>query len=458
VKDTELIQVVEDLLLPLHKTDKETLDTIDGWLRFTPEPIKTRATSNEEAKYLKSLSNTPWARVVIETTAQALKTEGIYAANHQPSELADMWAPWDKNDMETKQGALYRASLAYGLAYTLVLPGMDAFGNPGAQITAHSPRDFFAVYDDVVEDEYPSWALRIITQRGGAVHYRLIDDEAVHYLSREDASASIKFIESRKHNAGVTPVVRYANQLDLEGRAPGELQPLFPLFARINKTDYDRLLVQHFNSWKVRWATGIEESGPDADDEATKLKLRHQDILASENHEAKFGTLDETTMDPFVKAHDSDLESLAATSQTPMTTFGKIVNVSAEGLVEARSSLRAKVGDRQTGYGASNVRTLRLSAHVEGRKDDAANFSVRSKWADTEMSMLAGAVDALGKAATMLQIPFELLWDRIPGIDSTTAESWRTYAAEHPGPEAVQAKAVADALAANATVDAAAGA
>lgn len=445
MKPAELVEVVQDLLLPLHNTDLDTLNKIDGWLRFDPEAIKTKATSNEEAKYLKKLCATPWPRVVIETAAQALKAEGIYAADRQPEELKQMWAPWDANDMETKQGALYRASLAYGLAYTLVLPGVDAFGNKGSQITAHSPREFFAVYDDVVEDEYPSWALRIITQANGSVHYRLYDDTHVHLLSRERDASTLSFIESRAHRAGVTPVVRYANQLDLEGRAPGELEPLIPLFSRINKTDYDRMLVQHFNSWKVRYATGIDDPG--SDEAATKMKLRQEDILASTNHEAKFGTLDETVMDPFIKAHDSDIETLAATSQTPMTTFGKIVNVSAEGLVEARASLRAKVQDRQAGYGASHVRTLRLAAHIEKRTDDASNFTIRTKWADTETAALAASVDALGKAAQMLNVPFQLLWDRIPGVDRTTAESWREFAKGNPSPEQKQADAVAKALA-----------
>lgn len=456
MKPQNYIEALEDLLLPQYETERTKLDVIDGWLRWTPEEIKVKRTTDRELRYLKEISQTPWPRLVIETTAQAIKAEGIYAADRRPEDLHAMWGPWDRNDMETKQGAIYRASLGYGLAYGLALPGVDSFGRPGASMTAHSPRDFFALYEDLIEDEFPTWGVRIIKQPKGAVHYRVYDDEGVTFLSREASQAKAKYIDFEAHDLGVTPIVRYANQMDLEGRAPGEIEPLVPLFSRINKTDYDRMLTQHFNSWKIRTATGVQQPATDEESASTKLKLRQDDILVAEDHEAKFGTLDETSLKPFIEAHDSDLETLAAISQTPMTTFGKLVNISADGLVEARNSLRAKVGDRKVSYGSSNVRFLRLAAHIENRAEDAENFSVRTKWADDESGALAAAVDALGKAATMLGVPPQLLWDRIPGIDSTTAQSWVAYAEEHPSADTIQAKAVANALAANIPADAAA--
>lgn len=442
MKKADVVELVQDDLLPLFNKERQHLDTIDGWMRWTPADIVTQRRDNKEAAYLKSLSKTPWARLVIAATAQALSVEGIHAADKQADELHKSWLPWDRNDMETKQGALHRAALGYGMAYTTVLPGI-----PGAVINGYSPRDFIATYGDEVEDEFPLYGMRVISQgRGRSRLFRVLDEDAVYFLAEKDGfGGDIEFIDTQIHGMGVSPVVRYANELDLEGRAPGEVEPLIPLFARINKTDYDRLLTQHFNSWKVRTATGLAkpESKEDADKE--KLRLAQDDILVGEE-DVEFGTLDETSLEPFVKAHDSDIEALAAVSQTPTTAFGKLINVSAEGLQEARQSLRAKVKDRKKAFGGSHMRTLRLSAWAEGRDEDAADFTLKAKWADDDSTYLASAVDALGKAATMLGVPPQLLWDRIPNVDETTARTWRQYANENPSAEERQADALAAAF------------
>ena len=435
-------ELAHEQLLPAFDKERKALDRIDGWMRWTPEDIVTKRSRDKEISYLKQISRTPWARLVVQACAQALSLENIYAATRQDDELRKMWAPWDRNDMETKQGALYRAALGYGIAYTMTFPG-----DTGASITAHSPREFIAMYGDPVEDEYPQSAMRVIAQgRNKPRLIRVIDEEAVYFLSEKDyLGGKLDFIDYQVHGMGIPPVVRYANEMDLEGRAPGEVEPLIPLFARINKTDYDRMLTQHFNSWKVRTATGVDEPDSDEEAEVQKMRLRQDDMLVASG-DVKFGTLDETSLEPFIKAKDSDLEAIAAASQTPITAFGKMINVSAEGLQEARHSLRAKVGDRKKAFGSSNVRTLRLASWAEGRDEDAADFSVKSKWSDDDATYLASAVDALGKASQMLGVPPQLLWDRIPNVDGTTAEAWRRYAEKHPTADERTADAMRAAL------------
>jgi hypothetical protein len=434
MKPEAMRELLNDELLPAYKLDRNVLDRIDGWMRWKPEDAKTKATSDKEIKYLKEISKTPWAKLVVESTAQALAVEGLYAPHETIESMDPLWAPWDRNDMETKQGAIHRAACGYGSAYTATLPG-----DTGAVIRAYSPRNMLAVYGDPVEDEYPMYALRVIDQGKGRWHYRIIDEEAVHYLS--DENGSLTYITHEVHDMGVTPVVRFANQMDLEGRAPGEVEPLIALFARINKTDYDRMLTQHFNSWKIRTATGVDRPENKAEAAKDKMQLRHEDVLVGEEGTI-FGTLDETSMAPFITAHDSDIQALAAASQTPITTFGQLVNISAEGLVEARASLRAKVGDRKKAFGASHVRTLRLAAHAERRPEDAANFRIKAKWSDEETSYISQAVDALGKASQMLGVPPELLWDRIPGVDANTATQWMEHAKSNPSAETRQAAAI----------------
>jgi hypothetical protein len=42
---------------------------------------------------------------------------------------------------------------------------------------------------------------------------------------------------------------------------------------------------------------------------------------------------------------------------------------------------------------------------------------------------LAQVADALGKIATMLAVPVEALWSRIPGVTATDIAEWRTLRA-----------------------------
>lgn len=432
MKQADVLALAGDRLIPAFDTEKKHLDWIDQWYRWDPEKAPLPRQADPEAKYLLDLARTPWLGLVVTTTAQMLYLERVYSAQRAADDVSldAFWAPWQRNDMKARQIAVHRASLGYGLSYTVTLPG-----EPGAVIRGVSPRSGLAVYGDVADDEFPMFFLWRKPQ-GKATHWRIVDEEKVYLVGQDDPGSRLEFIEERPHDMGVCPVVRYANALDLEGRAPGDIEPLIPTAGRINKTDYDRLLAQHFNSWKVRTATGLDES---ANTPETKMKLRQQDILTG-GEGVQFDTLDETSLEGFIKAHESDLETLAGVSQTPVSAYGKLVNVSAEGLVEMRASLRAKVLERQTSFGGSHVRTLRLAAVAEDRAEDAEDFTIEPRWADVEAVTMAQAVDALGKASQMLGVPGQLLWDRIPGVDLTTAQSWQRWVDEHPqGDQAIAA-------------------
>lgn len=417
-------ELVHDQILPIWRKERDRVDLIDKWYRKNPSPVKLPRDATEEHKYLAELSRTPWLNLVVSTISQTLFLERLYAASRTPDDVKALWAPWERNGMRAGQIPLHRAALAYGLSYTLVLPG-----DSGARITRHSPRNAIAIYGDVVEDEYPQYFLREIPQKESTL-YRLYDSETVHYLSVDSATDKVTYIEPRPHGLGFVPAVRYANDLDLEGESAGEVEPLIPLVGRMNKTTYDRMLVQHNNSWKIITATGLDDPGDDETRRREKLRLRQDDVLTGTDG-VEFGTLSETVTDPFVKAHDSEIEELAAVSQTPVTVY-KMINVSADGLAEARAGLYAKRDERQLSFGESHVRTLRVASVIEGRPGDAEDWSLQPYWADTEVRTMNQAVDALGKAATMLGVPPELLWDRIPTVDFTTAESWRKYAEENP--------------------------
>lgn len=423
MRRSDVLELANDVLIPGWQQQRRTLDVIDKWHRWEPDALKDKIPNyaTSEHRNLAKISETPFLSLVVTTVAQQLVAETFRSA--RGVEMDRVIAPWLRNRMHSRQRAVYRGALAYGYSYATAMPG-----DSGAVIRGRSPRDLYAVYGDVVEDEYPMYYLLV---KGG--HKYVVDEEAVYILG--DDNGRVEYIEDRRHNAGVAPAVRYSNQIDLEGRTPGEVEPYVQVAARIDKTTYDRMVNQHFNSWKVRTATGLDMPSDPADRERVKLLLRQGDILTGEEG-VQFGTLDETSSDSLIKATDEDVKLLAVVTQTPVHALtGDLVNLSADAIAESRAMADLKVNERKVGFGDSNEQLLRLAAHIEGRADDAADFSLRTDWADLQSRSMSQAADALGKMATMLKIPVELLWDRIPTVTPEIAKSWREYKEAHPSAE-----------------------
>lgn len=427
-----VVELAHDVLIPGLVAETPTLDRVDSWFRWDPEKVEVPNRAAIEEKRLRDVSETPWLSLVVTTIAQQLVAELVRSS--QVDDTDKIWTPWQRNRMQSRQRAIHRAALAYGYAYTTVMPG-----DSGAVIRGYSPRQMHAVYQDPVVDEYPMYYIRRIGNR-----FEVVDESAVYTLVERETptGAKLEYVEFREHRVGVAPAIRYSNQIDLEGRTPGEVEPFIPLAKRINKTSFDRMLAQHYNSWKVRTATGLDEPGTPQDGQEQKMLLRQQDILVG-GEGVTFGSLPETQLDGFIHAWESDVEALAAVSQTPAHALtGKMINLSADAITEARSILDLKANERKIGFGDSHAQTLRLAAHVEGRERDASDFTLSIQWADLGSRSLSQAADALGKLSSQLGIPAEKLWDRIPGVTAEDVKTWLSWREAHPAEESLIARAL----------------
>lgn len=420
-----VVEMVTKTLEPQWWTERERLDKIDRWYRRAEDDIRLPAGTSAEKKGLLELARTPWLGLVVTTAAQMLYVDGYRSP--EAREDSKPWDTWLRNDLESRQIAIHRAALAYGYSYETVLPGV-VDGARTAVMRGISPREMFAAYQDPAADLWPDVAMRVKEGPKGVRYFDVYDDEAVHHLAREDGT--LQYIDHDLHGAGVCPVVRFVNLPDLEGRTDGEVEPFVPTAARINKTTYDRLLAQHFNSWRIITATGLEAPSSPEETAATKMRLRQEDVLTGEEGVA-FGSLPETQLQGFIEAWRSDIETLAAVSQTPSHNLtGQMINLSAEALAAAESMMQRKVLERRKSLGVSHEQALRLAAHIEGDAEAAADFKAHVTWQDLESRSLAQAVDAWGKAVQMLGIPARTVWGKIPGISQTDVQEMLAAAAE----------------------------
>lgn len=417
-------KLISDELLPAFFEERRKLDVIDSWMRWDHDKPVSAHQATREHQELAKRAQTPLGSLIVTAAAQELYVEG-YRRSDAPEDKGP-WRAWQVNGMDARQIALHRAALGYGEAYNVVLPGSTTLGERIPVIRPVSPRRGMAFWLDPAEDDWPVYFLRCDPARvdgGMGWAIRLYDDEVVwRYQAGADGSA-LKYVTYEEHGTGVCPVVRYANQMDLEGRTPGEIEPFIPIMARIDQTTFDRLLIQRHQSWKVRTISGM--TLPDSDEamNLAKLKLSVADILIAEDTDTKFGTLPETTPDGTINSTKFDLQLLSAVSQTPSyELLGDLINLSAEALVAARSSLARKVDERKHTFGQAHEKTLRLASRIMGDYDAASDWNAQVLWKDTEGRSLGQAADALGKLATMLGVPVEMLWERIPGWTQTDVE------------------------------------
>lgn len=385
--------------------------------------------TTDEYKQLSRLSPTPLGGLIVTSLAQTLYVDGVRRS--KTLENMQVWDSWQANGWDAKQIPLHRAAITHGLSFSTVRPDRDPLtGDRMAKMEAFSAKRMAAFYDDP-NDEWPSFAIKadaVYTALGfeGEWTVTIIDDEAYYYLSCTSNGFDIKdwtFISYDEHFMGVPPVVRYANRLDLDGRATGEVEPVLPMLARVDQNTFDRLIVQRFGAWKVRYIAGLAKPAETTDKVAYAMRLKVEDLLISANPDTKFGTLDATDMKGFLDADDHDLRMLAAISQTPPHhMLGLSSNLQAEALAAATEGLMRKSGDFRMTNGESHERNFRLVAVANGNKEEARATDMQVRWRDTESRSLVQTANGLALVATALKVPVEMLWERLPGWTDQDSE------------------------------------
>ena len=218
----------------------------------------------------------------------------------------------------------------------------DPANDEWCQFAIHAEQDHFT------DDNSPGWTVE------------LIDEIAVYRMTCKGDGENLSdwtYVTTEEHDLGVTPLVRYTNMTDLDGRHTGEVEPFIPLAKRMDQSMFDRLIVQRFGAWKVRFITGLQrpQGMSESEYQNSLLKMKINDFLIATSDKTKFGTLDETQLDGFIKAREADIRDYAAVSQVPpYMMLGISANMQAESLAAARSALMAKSAERREGLGESH--------------------------------------------------------------------------------------------------------
>src|SRR5690606_19447403 len=258
---------------------REHMALVNRWYRNTlndeDKPSMPRSPT-PEFKELRDRSITGWLKLAVTVVAQAMYVEGYRSADQ--SSNAAPWTVWQANRMDKRQNALHRGALSLGNAYASIMPGRLYDGTALPLVKGHSAKAMLAWYEDPATDEWPLEALRGDPIRGadGSEWWRmqLWDSEAVYTVDVNALGDDFTYITHELHGGEgeVCPIVRYTNDLDLDGVSIGEVEPNIDIVSRINQDTFDRLVVQRFQAWVVRYIAGM--SLPEAQEEQALAKLK----------------------------------------------------------------------------------------------------------------------------------------------------------------------------------------
>lgn len=424
-------------LLAMRDDEQRRLRKIAAYVSGRQDSVYVPRGARQEYRWLIKRAKVNILPLVVTVVAQALFVDGYRP--ERSSKNAKAWAYWQANRMDGRQHSLHRATLKYGVAYTLVLPGRMA-DQKMPVITPKSPRRMTAFYADPVDDEWPMYAVDVRQENVAPGKTRtvvdLYDDTSRYRLvNSPDQRDKLRLVDGddavRTHGLGVCPVVRYLNGDDLDGDdcVRGEIEPLFDLQDQLNSTTFGRMMAEQFAAFRQRYVSGMvaeDENGrPKAPFAAAVDRL-----WVAEDPDTKFGEFAQTDLSGYLKSIEETIRHIATISQTPPHhLLGAMTNLSADALNSARDGLNSKVAERKATLGESHEQTLRLASLAAGDEEGWLDTAAQIVWRDTESRSLAQTVDALGKLTQMLQVPAEELWERIPGVTQTDVKRWKAAAA-----------------------------
>jgi hypothetical protein len=424
-----------DLLLAglaKRKLEMPELIRVDKYMRGVQDMPYMPKKAEAEFRTLVARSLENWLPLIVGVVAQNLRVEG-YRSSQNPDDLA-AWGYWDANQMDSRQNAVHRAALTFGVGYVAALPG-----DSGPAIRPMSPLSVTGLSEEL-DAEWLDAAVRFLGYLKDSTgnrfeRWEVWDDTTVTEIvtpeGEHDKAGKWRVVREGYHGASRCPIVpfrnRWADAPDTKPHELGEVAPLIPIQDRLNETTLNMKIAESYSAFRQRWASGIAiPRDPKTGRPVETFRAAVDRMWMVESKDVKFGEFGQTDLGGYLSSREAAIKSMSAIAQVPPHyLLGSMVNISADALTAAESGLSRKVHERQTMFGESWEQVLRLSAEIDGKSATVEDSSARIIWHDAEARSLSATVDALGKLSTMLGVPADALWERVPGVTSFDVAAWR---------------------------------
>ena len=432
------------------ETERQDLDVLRRYATGQQAlPLVVPRDAPAEVRELARIARINLIAIVLNSLVQSLYVDNIRTAGTaEPAEddpdiaIKPIWKAWQGNRLDKGQGGLYRAVFQYGWGYNVATPG-----EPYPVVRAVSPRRLYAEYDNDSPD-FPVMALEWRKGRGNFYRLYAEDDDGdigVYTLGYDPGKKRFALLKVSPIDLGYVPIVRYVPFEDLDSddepipvravgsaqntttavMTAGEVAPLMTLQDQTDVSSFALKSAEWYTGFRQRWVKGwIPEN------RSAKMKSAASQLWSFEEHpdEIELGEFSQTELEGMLRSRESVLKYAATLSETPVHELvGELVNLSAEALAAAEAGRDRKIELAKTSLGESHEQLAQVVGDLMGIDvpDD-----IEVVWRDTSARAFSAVIDGLGKVAQMLQVPPEMLWDRIPGVTRQDVERWRARAAE----------------------------
>lgn len=441
---------VIELAEHLHETQQRERQEFDPLRLYVTGrqamPIVVPADAPAEVREMARISRINLIKIVVEALVESLYVDNMRSVeppdNPDDDPAKQVWAAWQANRLDRAQSALYRAVFTYGFGFMRAVPGIDSrTGEKRPVVRPVSPRVMTALYESN-DDDWPAYTLE--RRRRGRGHiYELTDDVGLVYTVGKDDKGRWGVADGEPADTGLgyNPTVRYMDEVDLDlddepvsmmweatrGNqtcvVAGQVAPLMTLQDQADMTTFALKAAEWYSAFRQRWIKGWTPAN-----RAEKLKTGASQLWTFEDspEDVELGEFNQTELSGYINSRQATFRYAATLSQTPVhELIGEMVNLSAEALAAAEAGRDRKVDQRKTGMGESHEQLGQCIGDLIG-VEVPNDFEV--VWRDTSARAFAAIVDGLGKLATMLQIPAQELWDRVPGVTRQDVDRWKTAA------------------------------
>jgi len=385
------------------------------------QPLSFLAPEAREAlgnRFARISANLP--RLAITALSERLRVTGFNGV--------DVWADWQRCDMDELSRTAHREGLLLGQAYLICWS--DAYGRP--LVTVESAHQMAALRDPGTRrltHAIKRWETTTTTE---AVLYG--PDVITRYRANHTGAttAGFKVVDEIANPLGVPPVVRLLNADRILDEGVSEIEDLMPVADMLNKLLSDILVSSENAARPRRFASGIElEERPVLDAEGADTGQTEEinpygendKMMIAENDAARFGQLDAADLAGYERAVDIALTMASAVSGLPPHYLGIMHDnpSSADAIRSAEASLTARAESKQAQFGRSYEDLARLIVAVRDGADPLT-VDVRVEWADPSTRSVAAEADAVTKLFAAGLLPASYALKRLGYSDDEVTE------------------------------------
>lgn len=392
---------------------------------------------------------TNWVKLVADAPSERLAVTGFRFGEEEAGD-ADVWRIWQANHLDADQALVHDNALQTGCSAVLVWSNPDdPEGLPlicpehsGQVIVAYAPgeRRKRAAALKLWQDDYGYWlaTLYLPTEIYKWRSAGTVSDPA-STTSQPPVALSWKQREEEgepwplPNPLGVVPIVEFRCNPSLRpapfGGGTGDFEGVLSIQDRINKTVFDRLATGEAQAFRQRFTIGwdppLDDNGLPDPAKVARASMSMLWTFQGDPQDVKVGELGQADFSDFIKSVESDVNAMAAISQTPPHyLLGAMVNISGDALVAAESGMVSRTKKHLRNFSESWEEVLRLGLMV---MDDprATDMQTEALWQDVEHRSWAQTVDAVLKMQD-LGVPQEELWLRLPGATPQLVRRWKS--------------------------------